>query len=324
MGKVDGPRHGSMQYWPRKRARKETPRVNAKIISSELPVNGFSGYKVGMTHVAVKDAGANALAKNLVVTKPVTVLECPPLKVAGIRFYKLTDGCLTPSSDIFADKLDKELGRKIIVPKSKEIKDQEFDELRLIVYTQPKLTSLAKKKPELFELDVGGSKEEQLALAKERLGKEIAISEVFKVNDLVDIHGVTSGKGFQGSVKRFGVGLRHHNSEKTKRGPGSLGPWCGQQHFMYRVAHAGQTGYHLRTENNKSIIFIGDDPNKINPKGGFVRYGNVKSTYILLMGSIPGNRKRMLRITPALRPNKKKKTDSIQLLRTSLISKQRR
>ncbi|MFT4303270.1 MAG: 50S ribosomal protein L3 [Candidatus Woesearchaeota archaeon] len=320
MGKTDGPRHGSMQFWPRKRAKTQTPRIRARVNVSG--VDGVYGYKVGMTHVSVKDAGATSRTKNEVIVKPVTIVECPPMKVAGVRFYKKKDGVLFAVSDFFADKLDKELSRKIIVPKFKEIIDVDYDDLRLIVYTRPSLTSLKKKKPEVFELGISGSKEEKLAYAKEKLGKEIAVSEVLKENELVDVHGVTTGKGYQGPVKRFGVQIRNHKSEKTKRGPGSLGPWCGQQHIMYRVAHAGQTGYFLRTEYNKPVLAIIDDISKVNPKDGFINYGLVKTTYILLVGSVLGPKKRMLRLLHASRPNAKKKTNSYKLINISTESKQ--
>jgi len=45
---------------------------------------------------------------------------------------------------------------------------------------------------------------------------------------MVDSKTFTKGKGFQGPVKRFGISLRSHKSEKVIRGPGSLGPWKGQ------------------------------------------------------------------------------------------------
>ncbi|MCB9358562.1 50S ribosomal protein L3 [Candidatus Woesearchaeota archaeon] len=322
MSKTDGPRHGSMQFWPRKRASKLTPRLRSRTLASA--VDGFYGYKVGMTQVSIKDSGSNSLTKNEVIVKPVTIVECPPLKVAGIRFYKKNDKTICAVSDVFADKLDKELSRKLIVPKSKAIKDDiEFDDLRLIVYTQPKLTSIGKKKPEVFELALAGNKEEKLAYAKERLGKEISVAEALKENELIDVHGVTTGKGYQGPVKRFGIQIRQKKSEKTKRGPGSLGPWCGQQHIMYRVAHAGQTGFFLRTEMNKPILKIDEDVSKVNPKGGFVNYGNVRSTYVLILGSILGPNKRMLRLTHAARPNPKKKTGSYSIVNISKISKQR-
>jgi large subunit ribosomal protein L3 len=322
MSKVDGPRHGSMQYWPRKRAKCKTPRIGFRIYPSGALLDGFYGYKVGMTHASFKDSGATSLTKGTTVVRAVTVVECPALKVAGIRFYKKVNGYLLASSDVFTDKVDKELSKSMIVPKPKEIKAEEFDDLTLIVYTQPKLTSLPKKKPEVFELGIAGNPQEKLAYAKEKLGKEITAADALKQSELVDIHGITKGKGFQGPVKRFGIQIRSHKSEKSIRNPGSLGPWKGQQHIMYRVAHAGQTGYHLRTELNKSIILIADDPTKINPKGGFPNYGNVKNTYLLIAGSIPGPRKRMLRLLHSQRPNPKKKTASLQLLNINLESKQ--
>ena len=94
-------------------------------------------------------------------------------------------------------------------------------------------------------------------------------------------------------------------SEKTIRGPGSLGGWSGQGKVMYRVAHAGQMGYHTRTEYNKQIIKVGTNPEEINPKGGFVSYGLVRSQFILIKGSVSGARKRMIKLIKALRPKDK-------------------
>ena len=174
-----------------------------------------------------------------------------------------------------------------------------------MVYTQPKLTGIGKKKPEVFEIWLGGKKEEKLRIAKEKLGKEIAVNEVLLEGQQIDIHAVSKGKGFQGPVKRFGVSLRQHKSEKVKRGPGSLGPWIAQGHVMYRVAHAGKMGYHLRTEYNKQILKIANDTKDINRNGGFLHYGNIKNQYILVKGSVIGPAKRLLRLALAMRPNKK-------------------
>ena len=96
-------------------------------------------------------------------------------------------------------------------------------------------------------------------------------------------------------VKRFGVMLRHHKSEKTIRGPGSLGPWHG--HRQYRVPKAGQMGFHQRIEYNKQIININDDVSKINAKGGFIRYGEIKNQYMLIKGSLGGTSKRIITLT---------------------------
>lgn len=311
------PRSGSMQFWPRKRAHSEIARVRFVSIPADAKVEGFYGYKAGMVHISFKDTYANSMSKNQVVVKPATVIECPPLKVAGVRFYKISDNKLQAVSDIFSDKIDKELSRSMNVPKGKELTAPDYDDLRLIVYTVPKLSSLSKKKPEVFEISLGGKKEDKLAYAKEKLGKEIDVSEVFKASQLVDIHGISKGKGFQGPVKRFGVQIRSHKAEKAIRNPGSLGPWRGQQHIMYRVPHAGQTGYHQRTEYNKPLVYLGKDVEKVNPLGGYIRYGNVKSTFLIILGSVIGPKKRMVRLVHAIRPNTnlKIRTEKLQMVK---------
>jgi len=70
---------------------------------------------------------------------------------------------------------------------------------------------------------------------------------------------------------------------------------------MWRVAHAGKMGYHLRTEYNKWIMKIGNKAEEINPKGGFVNYGVVKNPYVLLKGSVSGAQKRMIRLIDSIR-----------------------
>jgi large subunit ribosomal protein L3 len=239
---------------------------------------------------------------------PVTIIECPPLKVFSVRFYVNTPYGKTVLSEVVAEKCDKELSRKLCVPKkiTKKIDDiKDYDDLTLVCYTQPKLLGIGKKKPDVFEIGLAGKKEEKLALAKEKLGKEINIQDIFKEGEQIDIHAVTKGKGFQGPVKRFGVALKQHKTEKGVRSVGSLGAWCGQGGIMYRVAHAGQMGYHTRTEFNKWILKISTNPKDINQKSGFKHYGFVKNPYIIVKGSIAGPAKRIVRINAAMRPNHK-------------------
>lgn len=300
------PHRGSMQFWPRKRARRQYPRVRHWPQSNEAKPLGFTGYKVGMAQALFTDNRKNALTKGEDIIWPVTIIECPPLKVASLVLYKKTSGVLRAVSQILAEKLDKDLKKKIPLPKkkkSKEIKDDDFDDIRLLVFTQPKLTKIGKKKPELFELGVGGKKNDKLKFAKEKLGKELYLKDVLEEGFLLDIRGITKGKGIQGPVKRFGVAIRSHKSEKTKRGPGSLGGWGNNR--SWTVAHAGQTGYHQRIEYNKWLLKIGDDPAKINRKEGFRRFGIIKNQYVLIKGSVLGPSKRLLMMTLAVRPNPK-------------------
>ncbi len=306
MPKTRSPRKGSLQYWPRKRAKRIYSRVRAWPCCSEVKLLGFAGYKVGMTHLIVIDNSASSPTKGEKISIPATIIECPPLKTLSLRFYKKTPYELKLSTSIMASNLDKDLARKIVLPKKagkkiEEIKPEEYDDVTLQVYTRPRLVSL-KKKPEIFELACGGKKtKEKFEFVKGLLGKEIRLSDVFKPGEQVDVHSVTKGKGTQGPVKRFGVSIRAHKSEKTKRGPGNLGAWTGNR--SWTVAHAGQMGFHTRTELNKWVIMVGNDPKLVNPVSGFNGYGLVKGDFILLKGSVGGARKRLIRINHALRPN---------------------
>jgi len=61
---------------------------------------------------------------------------------------------------------------------------------------------------------------------------------------------------------------------------------------------AGKIGYHQRTEINKMVLAI----NKGLDKKEFARYGMLGENYLILDGSIPGPRKRLIRVKPAMRP----------------------
>jgi large subunit ribosomal protein L3 len=319
------PRSGSMGYWPRKRAKRPQARVRSWTSMNNAQLLGFCGYKVGMTQIFVTDNKKTSLTKGEEIPMPVTIIECPPMKIASIRFYKKTSQSQIVCSEILAENLDKEVARTITLPKNKDKKEdvKKFDSIRLIVYTQPKLIGI-KKKPDMIEIALGGKKDDQLTYAKSMLGKDININDVFKEGQQIDIHAITKGKGFQGPVKRFGVKIRSHKSEKTKRGPGSLGGWKGHGKFMYRVAHAGQMGYHQRTEYNKWIIKIGDKVEEINPKGGFIRYGLVKNKYVLVKGSIGGHKKRLIKFINPIRKNKHIPEEAPSIVSVNLSSQQGR
>ncbi|MBI4440374.1 50S ribosomal protein L3 [Candidatus Woesearchaeota archaeon] len=312
-----------MQYWPRKRAKHV--RVRYWAVSPSAKPLGFAGFKAGMTHIIIKDNRTSSITKGEQISVPVTIVECPPLRAFAVNFYKNSAYGKSISSQIFSSNADKELARTLPIPKKEARKFEDvgnFDDLKLVVHTQPKFTGIGQKKPSVFEVGIGGKKEEKLEYAKNILGKEIAISDVFKEGDQVDIHSITKGKGFQGPVKRFGVSIRQHKSEKTKRGPGTLGPWRGQGKVMYRVAHAGQMGYHLRTEFNKWVIKIGKKEEQITPKGGFINYGVVKNPFVLLKGSVGGPKKRMVRMNLATRPRSNIPTQAPSISYTSMESKQ--
>ena len=80
MGKINKPKAGSLQYWPRKRAERILPGVNWNAIKSsskEAKMLGFIAYKVGMSSVCVKDDTPDSMTKGKRIIIPATVIECP-------------------------------------------------------------------------------------------------------------------------------------------------------------------------------------------------------------------------------------------------------
>jgi len=183
----------------------------------------------------------------------------------------------------------------------------------VILYSGVKNTVVDKKKADLLEVAVSGSVEEKLNFIKEKIGKDISVSEVFS-EGLVDVRGVTKGYGTQGPVRRFGIALKASKSEKGRRRPGSLAPWHPAR-VTFRAPQAGQTGYQNRIVYNNLILEVGKIAEKdINKKGGFDHYGVVKTDYLILKGSIPGPKKRGLVITAAIRPTKKQVKKNFEVM----------
>lgn len=293
------PRKGSLQFWPRKRANKFLPRVNWNAINSGKSLKGFICYKAGMASAYVKDNTPNSMTKGKKIIIPCTILECPEMRIFSARFYK--NGKVM--SEILVQNLEKELKKKIKLPKKagkkiEEIKD--YDDVKVICYSLVKKTGL-KKKPDLSEIGLTGSLDEKINFIKEHLGKEISISDIFEKNSLVDIRGLTKGKGFSGPVKRFGIKLRFHKSEKGIRKVGSIGPWH-PAHVTFRVPMAGQLGMFTRVAYNLPIIEIGKAEGKIK---NIKNFGDIKTNYVLVRGSVQGPAKRQLLITIPLRETKK-------------------
>src|SRR3989338_1570076 len=93
MPKLSNPHHGSLQFWPRKRAEKILPSVNWSAIS-------------------VKDSTEHSMTKGKKIVLPVTILEAPNMKVFSVRFYKYR----SVVKDVIVSN-DRELKRKLRTPK---------------------------------------------------------------------------------------------------------------------------------------------------------------------------------------------------------------
>ena len=313
--KKHAPRHGSLAYLPRHRAKKPVARIRywPKTDAATPRLLGFTGYKAGMTYVFTIEDNKRSPNFGKEVMRAATVIETPPILVCGIRTYSKTPYGLKNLTEAWMNDPPAELERRLILPENFKTEEmlqkiaahiESTNIVRLITATQPKETGLSKKKPDINEIEIGGgTTQQQIDYAKTLLGKTVTPEEVFKEGQYTDIGSITIGKGFQGPVKRWGVAVLQHKGRKTKRGIGTLGPW-NPHHLMYSIARAGQMGYHQRIEYNKRILKIGKNGKEINPKGGYIRYGNVKNSYILVDGSIPGPKKRAIRIRQPARPPK--------------------
>ena len=316
MGAPKRPRWGSLQFYPRKRIEKFIPSVNWSTIKADPKTHGLLGfiaYKAAMATALVKDLTDKSMTQNKKAFLPVTILEAPSMKVFAIRFYK--NGIAV--KDVIVSN-EKEL--KKIVRAPKEIKaiethvPEHYDDIRLLVYSLVKKTSI-KKTPDIAEIAINA--ENKLEFAKSLIGKELSPKELVQTS-LVDSRGLTTGKGLVGPLKRFGLSKKSHKAEKGVRRPGSLGPWHHAR-VTFHTPHAGQMGMLNRIQYNNKVLSIGSITEKnINPSQGFKNYGNLKTNYIILIGSIQGPSKRQILLTTSFRPTKvqaKKKFEFQELIR---------
>lgn len=325
------PRRGSKAYSPRKRAAKQTPRLDSwPEISKGPKIQGFAGYKAGMTHALLIDFRTKSTTSGQEVQVPVTVLEVPPMRVAAVRFYIRTAYGLQTLGEVWAKQIDPLLAKRLPIPKEhdpdkawKKIDGNDLEDIRVLAYTQPKLVKgIPKKSPELMELRIGGGvMEERMEYAKGILGKELTFNDFAREGDSVDVAAVTKGKGFQGAVKRWGVKLLSHKNSKHRRLYGNLGP-KRPGYVRPTIPMAGQVGYHQRTEFNKRVLRFGDNGDDITPKGGFVRYGSVVNPYVLIHGSVPGPSKRLIRLRDPVRKTGPEMAEAPNITYISTESKQ--
>jgi large subunit ribosomal protein L3 len=253
--------------------------------------------------------GSLTFGKEIVI--PMTTLETPPMLACALRAYTKTYEGLQTFGEAWMEKPPKDFERIISVPEKfateeslKKIEGNldRISDLRVVMATQPRLAKRGKKVPDLVEVKVGGGTiKERFEYAKKILGSEVKITDFAKEGQAVDAIGVTKGKGIQGPVKRWGIRRKFHKARKTVRQVGSIGAWT-PHYVMYSVPRAGQMGFHQRTEYNKLVIKVGNNGSEVTPKGGFLRYGEINSDYVLLKGSVPGTTNRLVLMRVAARP----------------------
>jgi len=122
-------------------------------------------------------------------------------------------------------------------------------------------------------------KEITIDSVKLRIGDEIKPTGLFKIDELVQVTGISKGKGFQGVVKRhhFKGGPRTHGESHGERAPGSIGSTTTPGRVNKGKRMAGRMGGERVTIKNLKII-------------------EVKDNGLLVKGLIPGGRRGLLEI----------------------------
>jgi len=112
------------------------------------------------------------------------------------------------------------------------------------------------------------------------LGQKVNVS-LFKAGDLVDITGVSKGKGFAGVVKRhhFAGGPKTHGQSDRHRAPGSIGATTSPGRVWKGTRMAGHMGNRRVTVRHLEI-FEADTTRNL----------------LLVKGAVPGTRNRLLLI----------------------------
>lgn len=197
-------------------------------------MSGLIGKKVGMTSI-FDDLGRSI---------PVTVIEVEPCTITQIKTEE-TDGYNAVQLAAF-DKKAKSVTKAV---------EGHFDKAG----TSPKkvVTEFRDFLPEGLEL-----------------GDQLKIEDVFNVGDLVDVVGISKGKGFTGVMKRHnfsGVGDKTHGQHNRERAPGSIGQASDPSRVFKGTKMAGRSGNARTKVKNLSVAKILSESNML-----------------LVTGSVPG------------------------------------
>jgi large subunit ribosomal protein L3 len=155
-----------------------------------------------------------------------------------------------------------------------------FEDKREKLSNKPEKGHVAKANtaPKRFVRELRG-----VELAGYEVGQEVKV-DIFAAGDVIDVTGISKGKGFQGSIKRHGQsrGPMAHGSRYHRR-PGSMGPVAPNRVFKGK-ALPGRMGGEQVTVQNLEIVKVDAERN-----------------LLLIKGNVPGARKALLKIKSAVK-----------------------
>ncbi len=155
-----------------------------------------------------------------------------------------------------------------------------FDDKREKLSNKPEQGHVAKANtaPKRFVKEFNG-----VEVAGYEVGQEVKV-DIFAEGDIVDVTGISKGKGFQGAIKRHGQsrGPMAHGSRYHRR-PGSMGPVAPNSVFKGKLL-PGRMGGEQITVQNLQIVKVDAERN-----------------LLLIKGNVPGARKALLKIKTAVK-----------------------
>ncbi|KAK2104300.1 60S ribosomal protein L3 [Saguinus oedipus] len=254
--------------------------------------------------------------------------------VVGIVGYMETPQCLQNFKTIFTEHFSEECKRhfyknwykskrKTFMKYCKKQQDEDGKKqwekdfssvkycqvIRISAHTQTHLLPLRQK----VAPPDGGTMAEKLDWACERLQQQLTVNQVFGQDEMIDIIGMTNGKGYKGVTSCWHTKKMPRETHRSLSKVACTGAWhpaC----VAFSVTCAGQKGYHHHTEINKKICKIGQgylikdskliknnastsydlSDKSSNPLGGFVHYGEVTNDFVMLKGCVVGTKKQVL------------------------------
>lgn len=347
------PRHGSLGFLPRKRTKHHRGRIRSfpKDDASKKPhLTAFAGYKAGMTHILREVNRPGSKLHKREAVEAVTIIECPPLVAVGLVGYVATPRGLRTLTSVWAEHLSESVKRRFYKNwykskkkafdryaarlADKDNKDQanELNRIkkhasvvRLLAHTQIQLLKLRQKKAHLFEIQInGGSVADKVSFGHKLFEQKVPVDTVFTQNEMIDVLGVTKGKGFEGVIQRWGVARLPRKTHRGLRKVACVGAWHPAR-IRWTVPRHGQKGYFHRTEINKKVYRVGKalrtedgkinnngstvhdlTVKTINPLGGFPHYGEVNEDFLMVKGCVVGPKKRVLLLRKSLLPQTKR------------------
>src|ERR671922_1745294 len=210
---------------------------------------GLVGRKVGMTRIFTDDGG----------TLPVTVLDVSDNRVTQVK---------TAEKDGYAAV------------------QVAFGKRRATRVNKPLAGHLAKAAVEAGHV----LKEFRLAKPEElgelKPGAKIPVQQLFKVGQLVDVQGITIGKGFAGVIKRhhFHSQRASHGNSISHKTPGSTGQNQSPAHVFPGKRMSGHLGDKQRTISNLIVVRV-----------------DAERQLLLIKGSVPGAKGRDVVVCPAVK-----------------------